>query len=278
MKILFIYNHEYPDKWKDGLYAALKLIEKEHTLTWHNIAKKNIIDDMGNFQDYDFVLGWGGFNSPVDNAIQLLQQLSTIKAKFGLCLAGNAFPFKQQKYDIIFYETDWTRKWLIVSKETKKKLPIMRHAFGYNSDYYYSPFNHTDIEKLIDWLTVGAFATWKRQSKILKKDGIKMAIGEIQKDNMSESMGIIGPLMMGNVIISDMLPPETLAELYRLSRNVYIPADIYGGGERAVLEAQACGCNVEVEDDNPKLKELLGQKWNEYYYKDQLIEGIKQVL
>ena len=37
---------------------------------------------------------------------------------------------------------------------------------------------------------------------------------------------------------------------------MYIPSTVQGGGERAVLEAKACGVVVRVEEDNPKLKEL----------------------
>ena len=61
------------------------------------------------------------------------------------------------------------------------------------------------------------------------------------------------------------------------SKNVYIPASIQGGGERAVLEARACNIKVTIEDDNPKLKELLtSQIYDHHYYSDQLNYGIKK--
>lgn len=53
-----------------------------------------------------------------------------------------------------------------------------------------------------------------------------------------------------------MLPPRELAQLYRESRLVYFPMSEVGGGERAVLEARACGCNVEIAPDNAKLQSL----------------------
>ena len=151
------------------------------------------------------------------------------------------------------------------------------HAFGFNSQLYFYDIERDDLE-IIDYLTVGAFATWKRQEKTLDKPGVKLAIGEIQKDNLSESMAIIGPLLMGGVGVMNMIAPEKLANFYRMSTTCYIPADVHGGGERAVLEAQACGCAIEVEDDNPKLKELVGKSWNEEYYKSQLKTGIESVL
>ena len=107
------------------------------------------------------------------------------------------------------------------------------------------------------------------------KVGHKLAIGEIQKDNMQESGRIISDLLTDNIMISDMVPVEQLCKIYNASRRVYIPADINGGGERAVLEARACGRPVEVEFDNPKLRELQNSIiWSHYYYADQLQLGI----
>jgi hypothetical protein len=63
--------------------------------------------------------------------------------------------------------------------------------------------------------------------------------------------------------------------IYQNSKNVYIPANINGGGERAVLEARSCGCNVEVENDNPKLKELVYSKIPSHIdYADNLLKGL----
>lgn len=277
MKILFLYNHPYPDYWKDGLFAALKLVGEKHDLTWCNIAKEKLLYEMKHFQEYDFILGWGGFQSPVDSALQLLKQLPQVKARFGLCLAGNAFPLKKQRYDVLFYETEWTKNWLL--NTTEATVPPLVHAFGYNSDVYFDndssmlPIQH----QALDYLTIGAFAMWKRQEKLLTKKGLRLAVGEIQEDNLPESMAIIGPLIMGGVLVGNMVLPEELCRLYRLARTVYIPADEYGGGERAILEAKACGANVEVEPDNAKLQELVAADtsyWNQIYYRDQLLKGI----
>jgi hypothetical protein len=69
---------------------------------------------------------------------------------------------------------------------------------------------------------------------------------------------------------------ERLARYYQNAKCVYVPADIYGGGERAVLEARASDCIVKIEEDNPKLKELLDSPlWDEHYYAIQLKKGIE---
>jgi hypothetical protein len=52
---------------------------------------------------------------------------------------------------------------------------------------------------------------------------------------------------------------------------VYVPDDVFGGGERAVLEARSLGVQVAIEDDNPKLKELLTSPiYDHVYYAQQL--------
>ena len=277
MKLLFIYDHQYPEKWRDGLWAALNLLEKRGI----ELTKVNIQDYMhGKIKmpfpmDFDFVLGWGAFNSEVDRTIQSYADghYST-KPKFGLCIAGNSFPPEgQDKYDVLFYETEWY-------------LPQIQHhknvvrAFGINSDIY-KPI--ADSVLIWDYTTVGAFALWKRQHLLKNKAGYKLAIGEIQKGNMSESIKIMGSLLLEGVAVSDMVEPEVLANIYNSSARVYIPAEINGGGERAVLEARACGRPVSVEQDNPKLIELL--HWNErsgvpnhHFYSEQLLLGIESCL
>ena len=90
------------------------------------------------------------------------------------------------------------------------------------------------------------------------KKGDRLCIGEVQKDNLVESMDIISDLVSNDIAVSGMLAPEKLNIIYNLSKTVYLPADVNGGGERSVLEARVCGCNVEVE--NPKLKELVNCK------------------
>ena len=90
-----------------------------------------------------------------------------------------------------------------------------------------------------------------------KKKGRKLVIGEYQQDNENESLSIVRLLVKNGVMVSPAINPFDLVNYYRWSRKAYIPADINGGGERAILEARACGLEVEIEGDNPKLDELL---------------------
>jgi len=251
MKVLFVGDYKY--EVKDGLWAAINILGYD---------RYNIGDDIPNFEDYDFILGHGAFHSKVD----LL--LRTLPNKKGLCIAGNVYPQDTDCYDVLFYETEWVKNFLNLKGN-------LVHAFGVNTSIYN---NNSDIQA-IDYLSVGAFAKWKRQDKIKTKSGVRTVVGEIQKDNMSESMGIITDLLKNGVGVIPQQSTESLKKLYNITSTVYIPADIYGGGERAVLEARACGCDVEVEDDNPKLKELLTSPiWDENYYASQLKKGIELCL
>lgn len=260
MKILFVYYHKNPEYWKDGLWWSINELSKKEKVTWINLAYEY---DGVDIKEFDFILGWGAFGSPTD-----LFMRGMIGKKKGLCLGGNAtpVPISANNYDVIFYETDWIKNNYL--KDVKTKLV---KAFGVNTDIY---SYLDDMPKIWDYLSVGSFSYWKHHDKIKDKIGTRLCIGEVQKDNLPESMDIISDLVTNDIAVSGMVEPEKLNLIYNLSETVYIPADINGGGERAVLEARACGCKVEIED-NPKLKELLeGDLPNENDYFNSLYSAI----
>lgn len=261
-RMLYVYYHEYPDMVCDGLSAAINWMACGIGLIQsYNMAKD--ITPQIDFDDFDFILAWGAFGSPADKFVSNL----VTKARKGLCLGGNAsFIPDFIPYDVIFYETEWVKNNYL--KDIKTKLI---HAFGYNK-YVYKNLNR---ERTIDYLGVGSFSRWKRWERMIDKPGNKMVVGEFQKGNPAESADIYNMLDEAGVKCKDMIPSNELNLIYNKAKTVYIPADIYGGGERAVLEARACGCKVEVEFDNPKLQELLTcPLWDEDYYISQLKKGI----
>lgn len=263
-KLLFVYDLDPQIPWMDGLWAALNLLEEDfeiESLNIHNEYFETLPPGK------DFILGWGGFNSSVDQYIQ--------KAKYGksgLCIGGNAFP-AHPGYDVLFYETKWVRDYLKLNMVCDNLV----HAFGVNTDIYSpSPIPNPIIW---DYMGVGSLSTWKHWDKMADKAGIKLVVGEYQKGNPEESGAIANHLLSHNVMVSPMVNPYDLANFYHWSRTCYIPADVMGGGERAVLEARSCGLKVEIEDDNPKLKELLDcEIWDARYYADQLKKGIMKCL
>lgn len=252
MRVLFVSDYKY--EVKDGLWAAINILGYD---------RYNIGDEIPNFEEYDFILGHGAFRSRVD------MLLRTLPNKKGLCIGGNVHKQDTDCYDVLFWETKWVRDFLELKGNNL-------HAFGINSEI----FNKEDMTlhryRAIDTLSVGSFAKWKRHEKIINEKGNKVVIGEIQKDNKAESMEIINELLSKGVGVIPQMSTERLARYYQNAKCVYVPADIYGGGERAILEARASGCIVKIEEDNPKLKELIDSPlWDEQYYAKQLKYGIE---
>jgi hypothetical protein len=252
MKVLFVSDYKF--ELNDGINKAVKIL---------GFDRYNIGDEISNFEEYDFLLGHGAFNSKVDILLRSLPN------KKGLCIAGNVFPQYTNCYDVLFYETEWVKNFLNLKGN-------LVHAFGTNTELYNTNNITLNRYKCFDYISVGSLAKWKRHELLKNKKGVKMVIGEIQRDNYAESFEIANYLMKQGVGVLPQVDDTRLATIYHSSRNVYVPADIYGGGERAVLEARACGINVEVGEDNPKLKELLTSPiWDENYYANQLKKGIE---
>ena len=269
-KILFVYDIPDEDYWKDGVWAAINLLEKDFEIHRYNLSdNKPPKSQMGPpFPDSDwntqFTIGWGAFGSPVD------KWLRHHPFKKGLCIAGNAFPPQNiDTYDVLFYETEWYRPQISSHKNTIR-------AFGVNTDI----FKPNPISpKLFDYLVCGAFANWKRQELINSKFGVRIAIGEVQRDNMVESIKIMGNLIIGGCGVIPAVLPSELVKFYCATKVAYAPMDIYGGGERFVWEAMACGIPVEILADNLKLQELVNSEVKDHHwYAQRLKEGISKIL
>jgi len=265
--------------WNDGLCAALDVLGSsgEFEVTFKNIYLHTTLS----CSIYDFILGWGGFESPVDKFIvSLKDKLPEASMKFGLCIGGNAFPVRRDDtYEVLFYETTWFAPQV-------EWHPNAIRAFGINSEVFFeyqadecSQYTLRDNYPLYDYVSPGSFSNWKRHDKIIEKEGSRLCIGQIQQNNIKESMDIFNELLLNGVAVSDQVEGWQLALIFNLAENVYIPASIVGGGERAVWEARACGAHVEIEDDNPKLKSLLEEEVkDEYWYYRQLKKGIQKCL
>lgn len=273
-KILFVYymEPEIEATWNDGLAEAIRILRNDF-----QIRKLNLFNqDLKSFNDYDFILGWGAWRSPADNFLHRVRMLDK-KIPTGLCIGGNAIPpFMENDHNILFYETEWYKPTISHHKNIK-------HAFGVNRKVF-RPLKKADFGAsqwlpVWDFVSVGSFSLWKRHNLLLNKHGKRLAIGQIQKNNLNESISIIGDLILGGVAVSDMVEPESLNTIYNLAKTIYIPAEINGGGERAVLEARSAGTQVEVDKDNPKLLSLLESPiWGAEYYAQELKEGILECL
>lgn len=239
-RIAFIYYHNPIYDWEDGLREVIKKLEKYFEIDYINLFEEKWIKN-----DYDLYLGWGAINSPADNYIRLYKFKPAMLFVAGCVLDENKFNY----YDNLFIET----RWFFEKVKTKNKTL----AFGYNNKIY-KRINDKEIIRDIDYIYPAAFASWKRHDLFVRNtSGKRIAIGEIQKNDRD----CIEICRNNGVIVLNYVHPKFLAYLLNCSKNVYIPSEIMGGGERAVLEGLACGCNVIVE--NEKLKMLLKDAKND---------------
>lgn len=232
MRISFVYKQD-DYYWNDGLKKAIEILSERHEIRRHN----------GTYTNYlaNFILVWGAFGSWQE------REVANIEVPKGICVAGGPINHPDiHKFDVVFVETKWHQRQF-------RKLGVNAVlAFGTNTELFYNQ----GLPRTIDRIYPSAYAAWKRHNIFLKKDGGKMTVGYVQPNNVEHECFDIclqDPL----TVALDQVTPETLAYLYNQSHTVNITADIFGGGERSILEGLACGCNVEVEPDNDKLVELL---------------------
>lgn len=271
-KILFLYDLRPSSEvcWTDGLREALYLLAGDVELTLANIHD-GIVPDMMLF---DMVIGWGTFKGRMDQTLKSARERYPIK--IGLCVGGSMIPpYEEHRYDVIFYETEWYKKNYLRQYVQMGGKAV--HAFGVNGKFFFD--DGKEHEKIFDYISVGSFALWKRHELLKDKQGIRLVMGEVQKENLQESLAIGFDLLTDGIGIMDMMPQEQLAKFYRAAKTVFIGNETHGGGERTVLEARACGTPVEVQLDNPKLMDLLEAPVTDHvYYYQKLKEGIEKCL
>lgn len=237
--------------WTDGFTGAIDILKKKYDITMVN-AKDN--DDI-DFTPFDIIFFKEGFNGSYYNKYKN----KLINKKKGLFIScSNQIPkdIELNIYDVLFYETYWYYNYANLKRHKNTY-----HAFGINTDIM-RPLN---LEKEYDVIFVGAITSYKRPLKILKYSGKKICLG-VNSDNI-----LVEKLKLAEVEVREFVEYDDLCIFYNKSKLCYIPCEIHGGGERAVLEARACGIIVEIEPDNHKLKELLTSPiYSSEYYAEQI--------
>lgn len=233
-------NLEKYKNWEDGFTKAIDLLKEDYNISWINLADTK--PSSTELNEYDFLIVKSCWNWIVDNYIRSLKNLTVAR---GIAISCSLKPKKEWAwfYDVLWFETEWYRK--LISFHPNKFL-----AFGINSDVF-KPLN---LEKEIDVLGIGAITSYKRFDKFntLNKDKI-VIIGSTKNSDYEE----VSKKLNDNIEIIEYLSQDELAKYINKSRLVYIPSEINGGGERAVLESLSCGVKVKIEDDNPKLKKII---------------------
>lgn len=254
-------------KDEDGFTAAMREVGSTHEVRWVNVhpANPDWKEQARSLDQADFVLvrsDWGWYpDSIAGNA------LARSGVPCGLVIAGSHSPASQLqalRYDVVFYETPWYRQFILGH-------PFAVQAFGIDTTY----MTARGMDRDIDWLFVGRLAAFKRPERLLEKRGRRVVAGDLSSADPS----MRARLVEDGVELVDHVTQGELSVLYNRSRSVLVPCELQGGGERAVLEARLCGCQVEIADDNPKLASLLnGDVPSHLEYGAVLREAIEQVV
>ena len=184
-------------------------------------------------------------------------------------------------YDALYYETPWYGAAFLQGRH-----PRIFHAFGVDADAVAELCGAARDRRgrtapAYDAVFVGAFADhagFKRPTAIAGLGGRRLAIGKI-RDNAGgvseEARAVVDALTAAGVEVRDQIPWTDLFSILADASVVLVPDDWRGGGERAVLEARACGVAVEVLADNPKLRALgAGPVYTPLYYAGALEAGL----
>jgi glycosyltransferase involved in cell wall biosynthesis len=292
MKIAFVWEdiYRYPDGWKDGLWLALKHIEKDAEVKYFSPTQ---IVEIGEYSP-DIMIVWGAM------AGYYMPQLKELPFKKALCFGGG--PIDAQGcagWDLVFTESKSDEdilSWL--------RVPYLR-AFGINEEI----FKPQRLKKEYSGMIAGTFALWKRHDLFAQATGGGgIAIGIVQKHEI-ECYNVCKTY--GNTVLEEQ-PREKIAEIINKSHTVVNTANLWGGGQRLTLEAMACNVPPIVMKDSPKNcefshesgigvivepsveqirwaigslrgkhcngREYIESKWTSRHYADALKKGIELVL
>lgn len=252
--------------WHDGFTAAINILRSDYDkIEYLSFDKKNTRVLIEKINQHDLLLVKSGWKTDID--YWLRKNSKSITTPLGLVISSSNYgpSLKEQLfYDIVWYETKWY-------KNKSVKHPNAYHGFGVDT----SVMSKANREKKYDWICVGAPRSYKRIEKLLEKRGRRLLIGDLENKD-AKSNKLLKKLKEDDVEIRNFTSYTNLAELYNESKNCLIPCKLHGGGERSLLEARACGVSIEINENNPKLAELMESAiWNHEYYSKQLKKGIK---
>lgn len=225
-------------QWNDGLAAAMRLIEKEHTVIYHD-------QHSTTWEDCDVILFWEAPCTARGEYADFYNAVRRSHKKKILLFAGGPVDYLDAVgFDLYLVESE------INEKEFEAiGLPWMR-AFGVNTQVM-KPENR---EKLYDGFMQATFAEWKRHTLFANALGDKGCVaGRLQ---VNDRQGYYDCQARGVTILEEQ-PAEKIAELINSSYTVVNTASYWGGGQRCTLEAMACGVPAVVMSDSPKNREYV---------------------
>lgn len=243
MNIAFVWQgyDAYKDKWNDGLRAAMRVIEKQHTVIYYDTERVPFIP---NFHP-DIVLYWEAPVTQRGKDADKWNAVVSLPYKKALLFAGGPLRAMDVKdFDLVFVESQ-----INVDDCERQGIPY-RKAFGTNTQI----FKPETVTKYHRGLMQATFAGWKRHelfAEALKGRGT--AVGRKQNHDL-HGYNICTKL---GVVVFDEVLPEQVAHMINASHVVVNTSNAEGGGQRCTLEAMACGVPVVVMSDSPKNREFV---------------------
>lgn len=225
-------------QWNDGLAAAMRIIEKEHIVTYHDQYSTT-------WEDSDVILLWEAVccaNGEYQDFYNAIRRSSKKKI---LLFAGGPIEFMNAVgFDLYLVESELNER-----EFEALGLPWMR-AFGVNTQVM-RPMRR---EKKYQGFMQATFAEWKRHGLFSSALGVVGCVaGRLQQH---DRQGYYDCRDRGVTIFEEQ-PAERIAELINESHTVVNTASYWGGGQRCTLEAMACGVPVVVMSDSPKNMEYV---------------------
>jgi len=225
--------------WRDGLWKAMKHIEKVHDVKY--------FDPTDDFESWnpDIILFWEALCTSQSKDKEMWDKVVRSPFKKALLFAGGPIKAEWAKpFDHIFVESK-------INADEFNALGITNStAFGINEEIFY-PKN---LEKKYLGMHHGTCASWKRQWLIGEAIGDKgIVVGRYQD---TDSYPFNRCKELGTTVL-DEKTPEEISDLLNQSFTCLQTSDYWGGGQRCTLEALACNVPVVCMTDSPKNREYV---------------------
>lgn len=252
-------------QWQDGLYAAMKLLEKDNEVGYFDFSngkiervvytsdfaskgvKSQLVQSIDNFKP-DVVLYW---EAPVTQRGKDKDNWNAVCAlpyKKALLFAGGPLKAIDVKdFDLVFTES------AINDEDCEREGIPYKRAFGVNTQIM-KPTENKVIPLKYDAFMQATFAEWKRHELFAQAVGNRgMVAGRKQEHDLNG----YNECVKRGVKIFDEQSAEKVAELIQQSACVLNTSSFWGGGQRCTLEAMACGVPVIGMSDSPKNREFI---------------------
>lgn len=243
MKIAFVWTNGVKDTrrfshWNDGLRAAMRIIQQNHEVSFH--------EPYEDLPEVDWILFWeAACTHDAQEWGDSYKKVMHSPQKKALLFAGGPIKYEWLSgFDHVFYESE-------CNGEELRALGIpCSQAFGVNTDVF-KPMN---AGKDYEVVTHGTCASWKRQW--LAGQAFHDRALVFGRKQPTDPYPFEECIRQGAKVMEEQ-PYHRTALFVNTAHVALNCADKWGGGQRQTLEAMACGLPVVVMSDSEKNMEYI---------------------